>query len=260
MINFKNKFKNKLIKLGVKKDQTIILTIDLLKLILFLRSKKVKLDLKDIINPIKEIVSKNGNIVVYSFFWDFFKTNIFDYDNSKSASGSLSNFLLNDKEFKRTQNPVYSLLVWGKDKEKIYRMRHNDCFSKNSPFGYLINKKSKLLFVNIDFKKTGFPFFHLAEQEVGVYYRFFKIFSGKFIKNKKKRDISIKMYVRKKNYKILTYYSDHIEKILQKKKSLKKVKDFGSELSLIDLKTLYDLTIKQLKIEKKMFLHKETKI
>ena len=166
MINFKNKFKNKLIKLGVKKDQTIILNIDLLKLILFLRSKKVKLDLKDIINPIKEIVSKNGNIVVYSFFWDFFKTNIFDYDNSKSASGSLSNFLLNDKEFKRTQNPVYSLLVWGKDKEKIYRMKHNDCFSKNSPFGYLINKKSKLLFVNIDFKKTGFPFFHLAEQEV----------------------------------------------------------------------------------------------
>ena len=39
-------------------------------------------------------------------------------------------------------------------KEKIYRMKHNDCFSKNSPFGYLINKKSKLLFVNIDFKKT----------------------------------------------------------------------------------------------------------
>ena len=260
MINFKDKFKNKLIKLGIKKGQTVILTIDLLKLILFLKSKKVKLDLNDIINPIKEIVSENGNIVVYSFFWDFFKTNTFDYDNSKSASGSLSNFLLNDKEFKRTQHPIYSLLVWGKDKKKICKMKHNDCFSKNSPFGYLIKKKSKLLFVNIDFKKTGFPFFHLAEQEVGVYYRFFKIFSGKFIKNKKKRDISIKMYVRKKNYKILKYYSDHIERILQKKKSLKKVKDFGSESSLIDLKTLYDLTIKQLKIEKKMFLHKETKI
>ena len=72
MINFKDKFKNKLIKLGIKKGQTVILTIDLLKLILFLKSKKVKLDLNDIINPIKEIVSENGNIVVYSFFWDFF--------------------------------------------------------------------------------------------------------------------------------------------------------------------------------------------
>ena len=60
MINFKNKFKNKLIKLGIKKGQTVILTIDLLKLILFLKSKKVKLDLNDIINPIKEIVSENG--------------------------------------------------------------------------------------------------------------------------------------------------------------------------------------------------------
>ena len=139
-------------------------------------------------------------------------------------------------------------------------MKHNDCFSKNSPFGYLIKKKSKLLFVNIDFKKTGFPFFHLAEQEVGVYYRFFKIFNGKFIKDKKQKDISIKMYVRKKNYNILTYYSDRIDKILKNKKSLKSSRGFGSELSLIDLKTLYDLTIKQLKIEKKMFLQKETKI
>ena len=68
------------------------------------------------------------------------------------------------------------------------------------------------------------------------------------------------MYVRKKNYNILTYYSDRIDKILKNKKSLKSSRGFGSELSLIDLKTLYDLTIKQLKIEKKMFLQKETKI
>ena len=259
MINFKNKFKRNLINLGVKRGQTIILTIDLLKIILFLRSRNSKLDLNDIIDSVKEVVSKNGNIIIYSFFWDFFKTFTFDYNASKSSSGSLSNFLLNKKEFKRTEHPVYSLLVWGKDQKNILKIKHLNCFSKKSPFGYLLRKKSKLLFVNIDYKKTGFPFFHLAEQEVGVYYRYFKKFTGNIIKNNKEKKFSFSMFVRKKNYKILTYYSDEIEKNLKSNKALKSTKGFNSEFNLIDLQKFYDLTVDQLRIEKKMFLRKEIK-
>jgi len=256
-MNFRENLKKSLKNLGIKRGQTIVLNIDLLKTIIFLKKKKIQFNIEDVIEPIKEIVSKNGNIIVYSFFWDFFKTKVFDYDKSKSASGSLSNFLLNDKEFIRTKHPIYSLLVWGKDKKKIYNLKHNDCFNKKSPFGYLIKKKSKLLFVNIDFKKTGFPFFHLAEQEVGVYYRFFKNFRGQFIKNGNKKKISFRMYVRQKNYKILTYYSDKIVDVLKKKKSFKSFKGFGSEFNLIDLKTLYNITLEQIKIEKRMILRKE---
>ena len=260
MLDFKKIFKRKLIKIGIKKNQTIILTLDLLKLIIFLKRNKRELNLDDVINPIKQIVGKNGNIIVYSFFWEFFKTGIFDYDNSKSSSGSLSNYLLKNNEFKRTDHPVYSILVWGKNKKEIIKINHNNCFSKDSPFGYLLKKNSKLLFIDIDFKKTGFPFFHLAEQEVGVHYRFFKVFSGIRIKNKKKKKVSFSMYVRKKNYKILTYYSLETENILKKINAFKKLKVFNSEFTLLDLKKLYRLTIDQLKIEKKMILRKESKI
>ena len=141
----------------------------------------------------------------------------------------------------------------------MYDIKNLDCFSKNSPFGYLLKKNSKLLFININFKKTGFPFFHLAEQEVNVYYRFFKIFKGEFIKNNKKKNISFKMFVRKKNYNILTYYSDEVNNILKEKKSIKKIRAFSSDFTLLDLKTLYNFTIKELKKEKEIILRKETK-
>ena len=67
MLNFKKIFVRKLTKIGVKKNQTIILTFDLLKLILFLRKKKIQLNLDDIIESIKQIIGENGNIIVYSF-------------------------------------------------------------------------------------------------------------------------------------------------------------------------------------------------
>ena len=72
MLNFKKIFVRKLTEIGVKKNQTIILTFDLLKLILFLRKKKIQLNLDDIIESIKQIIGENGNIIVYSFFWEFF--------------------------------------------------------------------------------------------------------------------------------------------------------------------------------------------
>ena len=66
MLNFKKIFVRKLTKIGVKKNQTIILTFDLLKLILFLRKKKIQLNLDDIIESIKQIIGENGNTIVYS--------------------------------------------------------------------------------------------------------------------------------------------------------------------------------------------------
>ena len=68
------------------------------------------------------------------------------------------------------------------------------------------------------------------------------------------------MFVRKENYKMLTYYSPQTEKILKKSNALKKAKLFSSELTFLDLKKLYKLTLDQLNIEKNMILRKETKV
>ena len=86
MPNFKEDLKKKLKIVGVKKNQTLILTTDLLKMFLFFKKKNMSINIDDIIEAIKDLIGKNGNIIVYSFFWEFFKTKTFNYDNSKSAS------------------------------------------------------------------------------------------------------------------------------------------------------------------------------
>ena len=67
-MNFRENLKKSLKNLGIKRGQTIVLNIDLLKTIIFLKKKKIQFNIEDVIEPIKEIVSKNGNIIVYSFF------------------------------------------------------------------------------------------------------------------------------------------------------------------------------------------------
>ena len=66
------------------------------------------------------------------------------------------------------------------------------------------------------------------------------------------------MFVRKLNYKILSYYSEDTTKVLKKNNSYKTLNCFGGYMDLIDLPKIYKLTIDQLKIEKRSLLRKES--
>ena len=68
------------------------------------------------------------------------------------------------------------------------------------------------------------------------------------------------MFVRKKNYKVTTIYSNSTDNYLKRKKALIKNKFYNISISLLDIKILYDITVKQLKLENKLFLRKITNI
>ena len=66
-----------------------------------------------------------------------------------------------------------------------------NCFSINSPFGYLIKKGAKHFFINLDYKEA-MTFVHVAEQVEKVKYRYEKIFHGNYINKFKKLTKNIK--------------------------------------------------------------------
>ena len=68
------------------------------------------------------------------------------------------------------------------------------------------------------------------------------------------------MFVRKKNYKVTTIYSNSTDNYLKRKNALIKNKFYNISISLLDIKILYDITVKQLKLENKLFLRKITNI
>ena len=250
-------------KLGIKKGDKIIVTSNIIKILAKYKTKKINFNPNNLINELVKKIGKKGTLLIPTFNWDFCKGKTFDYYKTPSQSGALGNIALKKKGFLRSLNPIYSFAVIGKDKKKICNLKHTNCFSLNSPFGYLIKNNGKNLFIDInqrtydETKLGGFTFHHVVEQEVKVPYRYFKIFSGSYINKKKiKKKIKIKFYARNLKTKYKIFISKKLDNELLKKKILKREEINGINLDLIKLKNTFQILTKDLKTEKKFFVKK----
>ena len=98
--------------------------------------------------------------------------------------------------------------------------------------------------------KDGFTFVHVAEEAVGVNFRYFKEFSGNCIFGNRKKFLKYKMYVRDKDPNYITGISNKLDKILIKKKAYKKIILNEINLGVIDIKKTYDTMVQDLKKDK----------
>jgi len=232
------------IKLGIKKKDKLQVNSNILNI---LKSKKTIIKPNQIIDALIEIVTFKGSLMFPAYNWSFCNGEGFKYLETKSLTGALSNLALKRKDFLRSINPIYSLSIYGKDKNKISKLKHKSCFSLNSPFGYLIKNNGKNLFIDLDYKEA-LTYVHVAEESVKVNYRYLKKFSGTYfdINNKKKKK-SFFMYVRKPEMVTATYIHKKFDNILKKNKALKTIKFKGHKFSIVDLKKTYQLMVSDLK-------------
>ena len=100
-------------------------------------------------------------------------------------------------DFIRTTNPIYSFAVAGKEKNNLYNLKHSSCFGEDSPFSYFHKKNVKYLSIGVDYKFLGFTPVHYVEEKVGVSYRYFKDFKGKYVdENGEEKNVIYKFYVK----------------------------------------------------------------
>ena len=82
-------------------------------------------------------------------------------------------------------------------KNTLYNLKHSSCFGEDSPFFYFHKNNVKYLSIGVDYKFLGFTPVHYVEEKVGVSYRYFKNFKGKYIdKNGKQKDVTYKFFVK----------------------------------------------------------------
>ena len=248
IINYKNFVRN----IGIKSSDKILINSNFLKIMIYAKKHKKNFDLEKFINAFLSFLGKNGTLLIPAYSWDFIKNQKFYHNKTKSISGSLANKIINHKKFKRTQNPIYSFLVAGKDQKLICSMKHRDSFSLNSPFGYLIKNNGKNIFLDVDYKDS-FTFVHLAEQKVGVNYRFKKKFTGYIIDDSlKKKNITF-MYSRKLNTGVKgTKIDKKFDRELLKNNSLYSKKISGIKCQVINIKKAYYSMVENLKSKKKL--------
>ena len=108
--------------LDINPGDIVYICSDITGLLLNSRKNKDNFDPKKFIDSIINKVGSKGTILFPTFNWGFCKNKRFDIQKTPSQCGALTNEALKRKDFERTQHPIYSFSVWGKDKEKLTKM------------------------------------------------------------------------------------------------------------------------------------------
>jgi hypothetical protein len=141
-----NKFKEILDTLDIKKNNKILVNSNTLNLMIKYKDKNLP---SKILNNLIEKISPKGTLLLPTYNWGFCRELNYDFLNTKSATGALSNLSLNNKDFVRSKNPIYSFSIYGKNKNEIAELEvkaGSAVFMINSMVhcGYPMTKKDRV--------------------------------------------------------------------------------------------------------------------
>lgn len=121
---------------------------------------------RELVELLKEIVGRDGNLVMpfyppgNSYEWAG-KGEVFDMQATRSSMGVLTQVFSELDDVYKSMHPTKAVVAWGKDAKQIV-FGHEDSvtpFSKNTPYGWLMQNGSKSLGLGI---KSN-PMFHYCE-------------------------------------------------------------------------------------------------
>lgn len=207
MSNPEKKISSKLSKhfdsLKIKNTDNLFLHTNIAGITQYLRSKNKSCNL--FFKLLKKKIGANGSIIIPTYNYNFAKTGTFDFKNCKSDVGYFTNYLLKKNLSKRTLDPIFSHLLFGKkfiNKKSFFNKINTNAFGNDSIFKFLENNKFKIICFCCS--PDRITYLHYIEQQLKIPYRYKKIFKGNFFHKNKKKEISYHYYVGKKkvNYSI----------------------------------------------------------
>ena len=168
----KNYIKEQLIKVGLKKGDSVLVHSQLLKVGI---PEEDVFDLgKYYLDIILEIIGDGGELVLPAFTYSYCKNKVFSPLKDLSSVSELANTCIRNHIGYRTLDPIFSyVIVNPKSAEQSFS---NVCFDfDNGLAGYLASKKAKYLMIG---DQIYFTLWHSCEQQLHTYNRFMKKFSG----------------------------------------------------------------------------------
>ena len=175
----KNLFSSLIDELCIDNGSKIIVSVNLLDIFRTYNISKQNY-IKCVIYIYEEIldrIGEKGTFITPVFNYQFCRGISFHRNNSPGQSGSFGDILLKNVKIKRTKHPIYSFLVKGIDEDLFINLDNIKAFGNDSPFSYFVKCNYKLITIGHHFIRSN-TLIHFAESEVGIKYRFEKIFSG----------------------------------------------------------------------------------
>lgn len=189
----------------IKKGMTVDVVSDLFNITKQCRKLQLKFDADSFIDSLCTSVGSEGTVLIRVFSWDFCHGLGFDAKKTTSRAGALGNVAMRRSDFKRTQHPIYSWMVWGKNQEYLCNLDEIESFGENSVFAWEADNDNAIQIVVGSPSTNGITLFHYVEKVVGVPYRYIKNFTDTYVDEKGNSSIkTYSMYVRDLDYEIIT--------------------------------------------------------
>ncbi len=262
---FIKNLKKNLRDIGIKKGDTVYLGINLGQAFkdytnIIFKNRSLKIVREEcsrlIYNTLLDQVGSNGTIICPTFSFGFIKNKIFNVQKTKSHLGYFENFFLKQKNVIRSEHPIFSIAVIGKNTE-ITKPCGQFSFGINSPFSNFVDYNVKFLNIGIKWIETC-TYLHHLEHLNGINHRFYKPTRGKIInKGKYKTDVFYNpirfenLKSNKAEYKIESY--------LKKKSFLKENKN-KIYCSCLEVKDVHDIGLKILQKKPSYFMSKDINV
>ncbi len=199
--SFEKKLTSLFNSLKIRKNDNIIIHSNSAGLFQFDKTIKIN-QYNKFLKFIKNRVGKKGTILIPTYNYDFTKKITFDKKKTPSQVGSFSNHLLKKYFKNRSNDPIFSHIIFGRLKKRLMECNINETFGKNSIFAMI--EKFRFKIICFCCPVNSMTFLHYIEKKFKVKYRYNKIFNGYILKNNKKINFALRYYVGKKkyNYKI----------------------------------------------------------
>lgn len=189
--------KNILIDLCVTKGDIIYIHSSLMNLGKIMSDKRFFLD--NLLEVFIDSVGEDGTVIMPTYSYSFCKKEDFDIVRTKGTVGLLNEYFRKREDVKRTDHPIFSDAIWGKETDTFLDIG-KDAWGSNSVFEKMLERKAKIVTFG---EYKGYTFHHFIEEKVGVSHRYFKEFCGNIIyEDNHKENVTVPYYVRNLEKKV----------------------------------------------------------
>lgn len=146
----------------------------------------------DFVTTLQQLVP-DGTLVIPAYTDDLTDGSTFDYEKSKPTTGALSNKVLRRKDFSRTNDPLHSVLVWGKESQRFMDCEDESTFGPHSIFALLHELDVYFIFIDIHIQEC-FTYIHYVEECKRVRYRRYYNYVVNYLRGGEQQKMKTKFY------------------------------------------------------------------
>ena len=189
----------------------------------------------------------NGTVIVPTFTYSATKGEIFIPNKTPSDIGQFSDKFRFIKGVIRSSHPIFSVGCFGRKAEYFAESKIADCFGEGTFFDKLLQNNVKILTLGCSLDRITFV--HFVEQTLDVPYRYFKNFKARIKINNNIKEIDVRYFVRKLDFKMNLDLKNFEKEAIHVKKLIKK--SFGRfSAYLISSKDFFDVSSSMIQRDK----------